>query len=151
MNCSFCAHAELGAVVAAMTPADTIAAPSSANLRSPIVVPPYNVAGPCGRPCRNPKAYSDGPKSLPPREVLRKDLNHKAPPYDGGGKKWSMREGPEPELFLRNRPQTREPVGLDDQEEHDQGAKDHRFEVRYRGRADLPAEQRAERRQRLVE
>jgi hypothetical protein len=33
MNCSFCAMA----VAAAMTPADTIAAPSSVALRSPIV------------------------------------------------------------------------------------------------------------------
>src|SRR5258708_13972552 len=52
MNCSFCAHAELGAVVAAMTPADAIAAPSSASLRSPIVSSsPIGLAGPCGRPC----------------------------------------------------------------------------------------------------
>src|SRR5882757_11084817 len=77
----------------------------------------------------------------------------RAPPVAlrGEAKRWSVREGPEAQLFLGDRPQTREPVGLDDQEEHDQGAKDHRFEVRYRGRADLPAEQRAERRQRLVE
>ena len=45
----------------------------------------------------------------------------------------------------------REPVRLDDQEEHDQGAEDHRFEVRHRGRADLPADHGAQRRQRLVE
>src|SRR5712691_4532938 len=52
MNCSFCAHASLGAVVAAIMPADTIAAPSSANLRSPIVSSSLiGLAGPCGRPC----------------------------------------------------------------------------------------------------
>src|SRR6266700_3025878 len=52
MNCSFCAHAALGPVVAAMTPADTIAAPSSNSLRSPIVSSSLiGLAGSCGRPC----------------------------------------------------------------------------------------------------
>src|SRR5260370_31456482 len=52
MNCSFRGHAEFGAAVAATMPADTIAAPSSANLRSPIVSSsPIGLDGPCGRPC----------------------------------------------------------------------------------------------------
>src|SRR5689334_11042205 len=63
----------------------------------------------------------------------------------------SMREGPKPELLLGDRPQACEAVRFDHQEEDDQGAEDHRFEVRDRGGADLPADQLAERRQRLVE
>src|SRR5450631_270881 len=48
MNCSFCASA----VVAAIMPADTIAAPSSAILRNPIVSSSLiGLDDPCGRPC----------------------------------------------------------------------------------------------------
>src|SRR5260221_11329478 len=40
-----------------------------------------------------------------------------------------MRERPEPQLFLADLPQPREPARLDDQKETDQAAEDHVFEI----------------------
>src|SRR6478609_4108692 len=42
----------------------------------------------------------------------------------------SMRERPQPQLFLRDLPDPRQTVGLDDQEEDDQAAEHHQLEVR---------------------
>jgi len=42
----------------------------------------------------------------------------------------SMRERPQPQLFLRDLPDPREAVRLDDQEEDDQAAEDHQLDVR---------------------
>src|SRR6185369_8851699 len=111
MNCSFCACA----VVAAMTPAATTAAPISTALRSPIV---SSLSAAClAVSCRNPSDSA------------------------------SVREGPQPQLFLGDRPQSREAMRFNHEEKHDQGAENHRLEVRHRGRADLPAEGGTERRQ----
>src|SRR5271165_7065126 len=41
----------------------------------------------------------------------------------------SMRERPEPQLLLADRPQPRQAVRLDDQEEDDQRAEDHRLQI----------------------
>src|SRR5205823_4767312 len=41
----------------------------------------------------------------------------------------SMRERPEAKLLLADGPQAREPVGFDDQEEYDQRAEHHRFDM----------------------
>ena len=41
-----------------------------------------------------------------------------------------MRERPQPQLLLAGRPQPRQAVRLDDQEEDDQRAEDHELEVR---------------------
>src|SRR5579883_3524699 len=101
MNCSFCACA----VPAAISPAETIAAPNNAALRSAIV------------------------SSLDAVSIFKNpSVSH------------SMREGPKPELLLADRPEAGQAVRLDHQEEDDQRAEDHRFEVRDRGGADLPAD-----------
>src|SRR5690348_7242159 len=41
----------------------------------------------------------------------------------------SMRERPQPQLFLRNLPKSRQSMRLDDQEENDQRAERHQLEV----------------------
>src|SRR5271166_986676 len=43
----------------------------------------------------------------------------------------SMRERPEPQLLLADRPKSRQTVRLDDQEEDDQRAEDHRLQIGY--------------------
>src|SRR3954471_24850909 len=45
----------------------------------------------------------------------------------------SVRKRPEPQLLFRGRPQPRQAVRLDDQEEDDQRAEDHQFEMRRGG------------------
>ena len=62
-----------------------------------------------------------------------------------------MRERPQPHLFLADGPQPRQAVGLDDQEEHDQGAEHHQLGVRHGGGADGHAHQRAQCGQHLVQ
>src|SRR5512143_179354 len=47
----------------------------------------------------------------------------------------SMRKRPEAQLLLGRLPEAREPVGLDGEEEDDQGAEDHQLEVRGEGLA----------------
>src|ERR671931_606992 len=46
----------------------------------------------------------------------------------------SIRERPQPELFFPDRPQPGEPVRLHDQEEYDEGAEQHEFDMRDRRR-----------------
>src|SRR5262245_51201337 len=41
----------------------------------------------------------------------------------------SVRKRPQPQLLLRDLPEPREPVRLDDEEEHDQRAEDHELEL----------------------
>src|SRR5688572_2473613 len=48
----------------------------------------------------------------------------------------SVRERPEPQLLLADRPQAGQPVRLQDQENHDQGAENHEFHVRGGGGRD---------------
>src|SRR6266550_4706410 len=50
-----------------------------------------------------------------------------------------VRKRPHPQLLLPDRPETREAVRLDDEEEDDEGAEDHELEVRdHRGRQRYP-------------
>src|SRR5512139_3682359 len=56
-----------------------------------------------------------------------------------GGGFVSVRERPQPQLLLADRPQPRQAVRLDDQEEDDQRAEDHELGVGDRGGADLDA------------
>src|SRR4026209_1959206 len=63
----------------------------------------------------------------------------------------SVRERPKPQFFLGDLPSPRQPVRLDDQEEHDQAAEDDQLDVRLHRVGDLdpeplrePAEQQAE-------
>src|SRR5690349_17428454 len=56
-----------------------------------------------------------------------------------------MRKRPEPQLLLKDLPQAREPVRLDDEEEDDQAAEDDRFGVRHHRVRHLDAERGLER------
>src|SRR5215471_5554852 len=54
----------------------------------------------------------------------------------------SMREGPETQFLLADLPQPGQAVGLDGEEEEDQGTEDHQLEVRGKGLADTAAKKR---------
>src|SRR5450830_1619851 len=62
----------------------------------------------------------------------------------------SVREGPKPELLLGCGPKFGQAMRLDDQEPHDQAAKDHQLGVRGRGGADVAPDQAGQEGQELV-
>src|SRR5262245_65573272 len=116
MNCSFWAMA--GAANAALASA---AAPANRKSLVFIIDLPRNDRTP-GAHRRSSCVEVFASKLLP--------TGHAAMERDSG----SIRERPQPELFFRDRPQPGEPVRLDDQEEHDQGAEQHELDVRDRRR-----------------
>src|SRR5450830_1056283 len=63
----------------------------------------------------------------------------------------SVREGPKPELLLGCGPKFGQAMRLDDQEPHDQAAKDHQLGVRGRGGADVAPDQAGQEGQELVQ
>src|SRR5262252_6659542 len=102
--------------------------------------------GRCGRRARGRTAHS-APRPAarrerkPPRIAPIQCFSWLSPPYLGeastGG---SMRERPEPQLFLADRPKPREPVRLDDEKEDDERAESHEFEMRDHRRRQRDAE-----------